>query len=207
MKLYLSSFRTGERFDELVAALAPGAKVAVVSNAVDLIPIEDRLSYSRNVHDPLAVFQEAGFEAADLDLRRYFGAPGELEAALTGVGLVWAVGGNSFLLRKAMRLSGFDNVAVERVRAGQLIYGGWSAGAVVAGPSLKGIELMDDPEVTAAGYSGSPVWEGLRLLDYAVVPHFRSEHAEADAAERAAFHLMEAGMPFRTLRDGEVLIV
>ncbi len=87
------------------------------------------------------------------------------------------------------------------------IYGGWSAGAVVAGPDLDGIELMDDPGVIAEGYETAVVREGLGLIDFTIVPHYRSEHPEAEAAERTAALRQERRLPFRTLCDGEVIVV
>lgn len=207
MKLYLSSFRMGERFDDLVAVLGPGAKVAVVSNALDFIPADARRAYARTGFDAQRVLIERGLDAFDLDLRAHFDAPRTLESALANVRLVWAVGGNAFLLRRAMRQSGLDRLLPSRVREGTLIYGGWSAGAVVAGPDLDGIELMDDPAVTADGYVTAVVREGLGLVDFTIVPHYRSEHSEAEAAEKAAVFREERGLPYRTLRDGEVIVV
>lgn len=148
-----------------------------------------------------------GIEAHDLDLRDHFWNPAGLEAALAGVDLVWAVGGNSFLLRRAMRQSGFDQILARRLAEDSLVYGGWSAGAVVAGSTLRGIELMDPPTVITPGYDPDPVWEGMGLVDYIIVPHFASEHPEAEAAAAAAAHLAAQGVPHRTLRDGEAIIV
>ncbi|MBL8555211.1 MAG: Type 1 glutamine amidotransferase-like domain-containing protein, partial [Phenylobacterium sp.] len=147
-----------------------------------------------------------GLDAYDLDLRAYFGRPRDLLAELERTRLVWAVGGNAFLLRRAMRQSGFDALAPGLIWAERLVYGGWSAGACVAAPSLRGLELMDDPAVQADGYDPEPVWEGLGLIDAAIVPHYRSDHAEAEAAERAAAFMAARGIPHRTLRDGDVLI-
>lgn len=206
MRLYLSSFRMGDDFGRLIDALPGGAPVAVISNAVDYIPREDRLAYARDVFDPVAHFQSFGLAASDLDLRDYFGRSAELELALAKVRLVWANGGNAFLLRRAMAQSGLDRILRERVAAGTLIYGGWSAGSVVAGPTLKGFEFMDDPEMVAEGYAPTPVWDGLELVDFSIVPHFRSDHPEADAAARAVAWMAEQGLPFRALRDGEAII-
>jgi dipeptidase E len=207
MRLYLSSFRMGERFDDLVSVLGPGAKVAVVSNALDYIPTDVRRAHARTGFDAQRVFIERGLDAFDLDLRSHFGASRTLQDALADVRLVWAVGGNSFLLRRAMRQSGFDRWLPSRVREGRLIYGGWSAGAVVAGPDLDGIELVDDPTVTAEGYETAVVREGLGLVDFTVVPHYRSDHPEADAVERVAAFRQKQRLPFRTLRDGEVIVI
>lgn len=207
MRLYLSSFRMGERFEELVHAVPSSAAVAVISNAVDFIPRDDRMAYARNVFDPVAHFRSYGLEAADLDLRDYFGDPVALRAALQGVGLVWANGGNAFLLRRALRQSGLDQLLPERMEMGDLIYGGWSAGAVVAGPTLRGIDLMDDPTVVVEGYEAAPVWEGVGLVGFSIVPHFESDHPEAEAAARTAAWLSAAGLPFRTLRDGQAIVI
>ena len=158
MRLYLSSYRMGDHFDALIEMAGQGARVAVISNALDFIPLQARLDYARNVHDPLDDFRRAGLEATDLDLRRYFGEPVGLRQALAAFDLVWAVGGNAFLLMRAMRQSGFDKAITRLAGEERLVYGGWSAGAVVAGPSLRGIELMDDPHVVAEGYDPEPPW-------------------------------------------------
>jgi len=115
-------------------------------------------------------------------------------------------GGNAFLLRRAMRQSGFDRIAPDLIRAGKLIYGGWSAGAVVAGPNLKGIELMDAPDQVAAGYDSAVVWDGLGLIGFHLIPHYESGHAESPAADKVAMYLLDEALPYRTMRDGDVLI-
>ena len=48
---------------------------------------------------------------------------------------------NAFVLRRAMQLSGFDDIIVDLLDADAIVYGGFSAGAVVAAPSLEGIHL------------------------------------------------------------------
>jgi dipeptidase E len=207
MKLYLSSFRMGERFDDLVSVLGRGAKVAVVSNALDYIPADARRAYGETGFDAQRAFIERGLDAFDLDLRSHFDETRTLKDALADVRLVWAVGGNAFLLRRAMRQSGLDRWLPSRVQDGTLIYGGWSAGAVVAGPDLDGIELMDDPAVTAEGYETAVVREGLGLVDFTIVPHYCSDHSESEAAGRAAAFRQERRLPFQTLRDGEVIVV
>lgn len=179
----------------------------MVSNATDFIPDEARAAYARTVFDPVAHFNDHGLDASPVDLRAFFADPAGLEAALSGVRLVWANGGNAFLLRRAMRQSGLDTLLRREVPGGGLVYGGWSAGAVVAGPTLRGLELMDDPAVVAEGYEAAPVWDGLNLVDFSLVPHFGSDPPEAEAAARAAEWLAGQGMPHRTLRDGEVVVV
>ncbi|HEY0299938.1 MAG TPA: Type 1 glutamine amidotransferase-like domain-containing protein [Rhizomicrobium sp.] len=206
MRLYLSSYRFGDRVDLLLAMLRPGAKVGVISNALDAIPQPARETYARTVHDPLEELRGHGLDAADLDLRKFFGRPGKLEEALAALDLVWAVGGNSFLLRRAMRQSGFDRVGVDLIKQDKLVYGGWSAGAVVAGPDLHGIALMDGPDVAADGYDPAPIFDGLALIPFHLVPHYESDHPESEAAAKVTAYLLDHALPYRTMRDGDVLI-
>lgn len=207
MRLYLSSFRMGDDFQRLVEALPAGAAVAVVSNAADFIAPEDRAAYARNVFDPVERFRAHGLAADELDLRDYFGRPEALGSALAKVRLVWANGGNAFLLRRAMRQSGLDELLRKWVPEGRMIYGGWSAGAVVAGTTLRGLHLMDDAHQTVEGYDPAPIWDGVGLIDLALVPHFQSAHPEAVAAANATNWLTKQGIAFQALRDGEVLIL
>lgn len=56
----------------------------------------------------------------------------------------------------------------------------------------------------ASGYGADIVWNGLGLVDFSIVPHYRSDH---DEAEMAVIFLEKARMPFQAIRDGEVIIV
>ena len=209
MRLYLSSYRFGAAADVLpgLVGAGVGARVAVVSNALDLIPEESRRAYARSVHDPLADLADQGFSPFDLDLRDYFGRAAALDQALEGVGMVWTVGGNAFLLRRAMAQSGLDAILQRRLAEDSLVYGGWSAGACVAGASLRGVDLMDEPEAIADLYDPAPIYDGLGLVDFVIVPHFASDHPEAEAASVSAAWLESQGLAHRTLRDGEALLL
>jgi dipeptidase E len=206
MRLYLSSHRFGDRFDLLLAMAEQGARVGVIANALDAIPAASRESYARIVHDPIAELRAHGLDAFDLDLRKYVGQPDVLARDLSRLAMVWVTGGNAFLLRRAMRQSGFDTLAPALVADGMLVYGGESAGAVVACPSLKGIDRMDDPNELAAGYDPAVVWEGLDLLPFHLVPHCDSPHPDSEKAEAATVYMLDQAMPYRTMRDGDVLI-
>jgi dipeptidase E len=195
----------GDRFDELVAFAGSGARVAVVSNALDGIPADLRGQYQG--FDARAHFNDHGLDAFDIDLRDYFDASQKLTGVLSDVRLIWAVGGNAFLLRRAMRQSGLDDLIVKRVGDGSLIYGGWSAGACVAGASLQGIDIMDDPPLAPAGYDPNIIWEGMGLVDFIIVPHYSSNHPEADLAAAAVKWLKHAALPFQAIRDGEVIVL
>ena len=206
MKLYLSSYRFGDRPDLLLAMVQTGARVGVVANAADLIAPQARAAYRRDVHDPVAELRDHGLDAHDLDLRDYFGRPEALAETLAGLAMVWVTGGNAFLLRRAMRQSGFDRVALPLIEQDRLVYAGYSAGACVACPSLRGIDLMDEPERVAEGYDPAIVWEGLGLIGFHIVPHYDSAHPESEAADKVTMYMLDQAMPYRTMRDGDVLV-
>jgi dipeptidase E len=198
----------GDESDRLLAMVAPRGRVAIVANALDLISERDRLEYAARtgflVQD---WFRNRGLDVCDLDLRAFFGGQGSVERALEKVDLVWATGGNAFLLLRAIRQSGLEGALKRRLTENSIVYGGWSAGSCVAGSTLKGVHLMDEPYRVAAGYDPAPQWQGMGLVDYAIVPHFRSNHSEADMAEMAATWLGQQAISFRALRDGESIII
>jgi len=206
MRLYLSSYRIGDRAGALLALLGSGKRAAIISNALDNVSPAARDLHRRETYDPHAELGSLGIVGEDLDLRHYFGMPRRLAETLAGFDLLWVVGGNAFVLRRAMRQSGFDRLIVEMLDRDDIVYGGFSAGAVVAGTTLVGIDLMDDPAETPSGYAPGVVWEGLGLVDHAIVPHFRSRHPDAEAAERAGKHFASRRVPYRALRDGEVIV-
>ena len=116
------------------------------------------------------------------------------------------MGGNSFVLRRAMKQSGFDTVIREMLATDAIAYGGYAAGAVVAGPSLRGLELMDDPFELPDGYDEPLIWSGLGLTPFAIVPHYLSSHPEAAAAEKVVSYMRARRTRFRAISDGEVIV-
>lgn len=202
--LYLSSYNFGRAPHVLAELVEPGARAAVVMNALDVYGPRLPAQVATNVSG----LADLGIEAEELDLRRYFGDIGRLRETLSRYRLVWAVGGNSFVLRRAMRASGLDLVAHERVEDGSLVWAGFSAGAVVVTPTLVGIDLVDDPNVVPEGYEGTNVvWEGLGLVDYSIAPHYRSRHPESDRIDDVVARFQADRMPYRTLHDGEAIVV
>jgi dipeptidase E len=203
MRLYLSSFDLGDRPEELVALAGSARRAAIIVNALDHRP-EGRAIWLKQQTDKLVGL---GFSVVELDLRSYFGAPDGLKRFLSDIDLVWINGGNAFILRRAMKQSGFDLLIKSAVARDEIVYAGFSAAAVITFDSLKGLELTDDPEDVPSGYDANIVWEGLGFVPFALAVHFRSDHPESASVDREiAFY--EAGrIPYRTLRDGEVLVI
>jgi dipeptidase E len=78
---------------------------------------------------------------------------------------------------------------------------------VIAYRSLSGLEITDDPVEVPAGYHADVVWDGLALLPFALAVHFKSDHSETESTNREIAFYEENGIPYRTLRDGEALVV
>ena len=206
MRLYLSSFRLGDSTERLLSLLGNGRRACVISNALDHLSPDAR-ARSKAAFDQIRALADIGIEASELDLRDYFANIAGLQDRLSRYDLVWLRGGNAFVLRRAMIASGFDHAVRALLKDDAIVYGGFSAGAVVATPTLRGIELMDPPNEVPDGYSKDVIWHGLGLIGFSLVPHYRSDHPEAPLAERAVQFLQQSGMPYRTLVDGEVLVV
>ena len=128
--------------------------------------------------------------------------------SLEGIDLFWASGGNAFVLNLAMSLSGFDKCIKEKLLKKKVVYGGYSAASVVAGQTLKGIDLVDKTNDFPIDYPETNlVWDGLGLVDYSIAPHFNSNHSESNSIDQLVSYLKSNNLPFKCLRDGEVIVV
>jgi dipeptidase E len=203
VRLYLSSFDLGDHAEALVALTRGGRRAAVVVN-----PLDDRPRARADwLTDQIEKLSRLGYAAEELDLRDYFGEAEALAARLATLDLVWVSGGNVFILRRAMRQSGFDRLAKEALARDAFVYGGFSAGAVVVAESLAGLEAADDPHSAPAGYAREILWEGLGLLGHALVVHFDADHWQPGAVAAQIAFLEAKGLPYEALRDGEVLLI
>jgi len=204
MRLFLSSQHLGNKPEEFAKLLKGKTRVAFITNAADVYP-ED--SIVEHMTPRLEELKALGLEGTRLDLKKYFGKTEELAKELANYDAVCVAGGNTFVLRRAMFDSGFDEAIMPLLKEDKLVYSGWSAGSCVAAPTLIGIELMDDPSQVQKVYGQEPVWEGMNLVPYSILPHWRSNHEESEMAEAAFEMFTKEKIPFKTLRDGQVIIV
>ncbi len=173
-------------------------------NAGDIYGDEKRPMYLTNEVEKMKAI---GLTAEELDLRDYFNDNEALKAKLESYGLVWVMGGNSFALRQAMKMSGFDRFIKDLVANETLVYGGFSAGSCVATQTLKGIELVDNPKQMPEGYDKEIIWDGLGFVEFSIAPHYRSEHPESEEMEKVVQYFEKNKMPYKALHDGEVLVI
>ena len=181
---------------ELVGA---GARVAVSANAFDMEPAAERSEW---LDKEMRALASAGLSPVELDLRDYYDDSAALGAAVAGLDMVWGTGGNVFVLRKALKRSGLDERLLAHLREDSLAYGGCSAGTCVCGPTLRGIDLIED-----AHAAGEPMFDGLGLVDYSIAPHAGAGGEAGEAITRLVTYFEDAKMPYRALRDGQAIVV
>lgn len=198
MKLFLSSLAvsTAQRaaFWDLLNKPADETELLLIENAADVEPqepqwlLDNRLALeATGVHVKRADLCTASFE--------------KLTRLLTTADVIWLGGGNTYYLRWLLRKTGADELIVRLVRENKIIYGGGSAGALIAGPTLAGFEEADDP-------ADAPVVikEGLGLVDFVPVPHWDDSTYHV-IMQRAAQKVTAAGFQARPITQAQALII
>ena len=203
MRLYLSSHGLGAQSELLNEMVGANRRMLFVDNAKDGGNLLER---QLHVKEKLEEFRQLGYEPYELDLRDYFGRAEILQSIVAAAGLVFVSGGNTFILRRAMQYSGFDEIISQLLRNDELVYGGSSAGSIVMTKTLHGTENGDDPYVVPEGYNPEIIWNGLGLVYPQLVPHFGSDYF-GDEAQAMVDYFDTNGLTYETLRDDEVYVV
>lgn len=205
MRYYLSSFRVGNEIEQLKKLIPQNTKTAYISNALDFADGQDWMK--EFTQTDIKDLKKVGLDVERFDLRNYFHKKLQLEKDLQKYGVIWVSGGNVFVLRQAMALSGFDKVLIELNNSNDILYGGYSAGICVLGPSLHGLELVDSINHKPYEEQSDIIWEGLNLIDYIIVPHFDSNHPESQAVRNVVEYCKKHKIPYKTIKDGEVIVI
>lgn len=201
MKLFLSSYQIGNDPGAFVDLLGGRKRVALIMNAADPYGPDRRPFYLEKF---IAEFNQLGLELEDFDLRIFYGSTDSLSFELERYDAIWVSGGNTFALRWAMAKSGFDKWLPKIMAERDMVYGGFSAGACVVTPTLRGIHLTDDPEKVPID---ELQWDGLSLVNFCIAPHYRSDHPESPAIEKVVEYFQLHNMKYHTLHDGEAIRV
>jgi dipeptidase E len=191
-RLLLASSGVGA-LPELVGGNAEGLRFAFIPTAAG--PDAADKEWVQSDRRELEIL---GCEVSTLDLAQV-GAD-EAAAALRDLDGVFLTGGNSYLLLWHARRSGFAGLLSPLVEAGELLYAGTSAGAMVAGPDLAPAANLDNrrevPELDSSVAFG--------FVPFTVLPHdqepdVRETHDRIVAANPA--------VPFVRLADGRAVLV
>lgn len=203
MKFYLSSFKFGKEKHRL-KELAPTNRIAIIPNALDFRSADSERT-KQSLDNKLLRLTELGFTPEVIDLKDYFDKRDELRRLIDDIGSVFILGGNVFVLRQAMKLSGLDEIIMSHKDDPNFLYAGYSAAGCILAPSLEPYKAVDD--ITQAPYPNQGViLEGLGLVDFAFMPHFDSDHPESERIGDIINYCEQQSIKYKALRDGEVLI-
>jgi len=206
MRLYLASHNLGLYTDELLKLVGEGRKALYVENARDYYPEEKR---ANDLQEKLAMLSELGFEVEELNLRDYFNKPDKLREFINSYkpDLIYASGGNVFLLATAYRLSGFDEILREDLAEDKYVYGGFSAGIMAICKTIRfyGHDHLV-PERVPEIYGVDAVLDGVGLVDYQLIPHADvPEHLETTKEYTKRIEL--AGLKALPLNQEAVIVI
>lgn len=198
MKLFLSSNRIPDpvAFSHFVGKELKDIKLGLILNAKDYKTAEEREVKRVDIN---GYFSSLGIQVTDIDLRTYYENDGALEA-LSGFDVLWFNGGNTYTLRQAVENSKCENI-VKELLTSNVVYGGDSAGAILAGPTLKYFDKADDPGVTE-----EPIYDGLNLVNFVVLPHWGSEKYDS-SLKYAKTSLEKDGYKTVEITDEEYLLI
>lgn len=206
MKFYLSSYKFGNETEKLRTMLPAGSRIGHINNSRDWTSADPAIR-ERYQREEMEQLNQLGFVVETLDLKNYFGKEVELREKLTQLNGVWVSGGNTFVLRQAMKLSGFDVIFNELRNRRPFLFGGYSAGVCVLCDSLKYIQNVDDPNDFPYAGSKEIIWEGLNVFQYGILPHYDSDHFESEAIGKEVQVCIDNKWLFKAMRDGEVIII
>jgi dipeptidase E len=165
MKLFLASQGIPDikALHELVGKAPAETHVVMIANAFDNAEPIKRSKYLSVSRQAL---ERAGYRAREIDLRNYHDSP-DIAAELDRTDLIWVTGGNTFYLRYLAKMSGLEKALPHYLARG--VYGGESAGAVLMGETLHGIEILDDPKESPEVFH-----DALGIVDFSVIPHWQT---------------------------------
>lgn len=180
---------------QLVGKEAKDITFALIENAADVEEASEAW---------LGEFREAirskGYQAEVVDLRHWRDNQAGLYKKLAGKDVIWLGGGNTYYLRWILKETGADEMIKELVKNGK-VYAGWSAGAMVAGPTLRHIEAMETRMAAP-----EPILDGLHLTNVVIVPHI--DHKDfVESAAKTNQLLTQSGYVTVPLRDDQVLVI
>lgn len=207
MNYYLSSYKFGNKVDELVKMLPQGARIGHINNSKDWTTASPEIR-AKYLKEEMEFLDNLGFQNEHLDLKDYFRKKEALSKKLSEIDGIWLAGGHTFILRMAMRLSGFDEIYQRELRYRKnFFWGGYSAGVCILCDSLKYISNVDMPNDFPYPEMQENIWEGLGLFDYGILPHYDSDHHESEMIGKEVQRCIDNGWLFKVMRDGDVWIV
>ena len=208
MKFYLSSFSFGNQnaIEKLKVMMPKNTIIGHINNSRDYVGKDPKIAQEAQ-DEEIEFLNDLGFVAESLNLQDYFNKEQLLREKLKAINGLWISGGNTFVLRQAMRLSGFDNIVEELKNKDDFLYAGYSAGICVLSDSLESISQVDDPNNFPYSGCSKTIWEGLGMFNYSFMPYYDSDHFESEEIGKEIQRCIDKKWLFKALKDGEVIII
>lgn len=204
MKFYLSSYKVGDKAEELKKWITEhNNKICLIPNSRDIYPESERKT--SGIKADVDELTELGFDVTIISLKDYFNNKEKLIDDLKEFNAFYVIGGNTFALRQAMFLSGFDKYLESIKNNPNYLYAGYSAGICVLAEDLHGLDVCDDPNINPYGID--TIWKGLGYFDYIFLPHYKSNHKETKLIDDSVEYCKKNDIKYKALRDGEVIIL
>lgn len=202
MILYLSSQKFGTDTTFLKEwIIEHDNKLLLIFNALDA---KGKEKINNNVNDDINLLEQIGFEVKVLDLKDYFDNQEELKQICQEYNSFCVMGGNVFVLRQAMKYSGFDTILEEKKNDKNCLYIGYSSGSCVLS---KDIEIYKDVDEAINFYNqGQIIYEGIGLIDYIFIPHYKSNYHKVHLIDKLVDLCEKNRIEYKALTDGEVSI-
>ena len=171
--MFLCSYFTGAAtlFEDFAGQNICTKEVLFIPTAAN---VEEYRDY---VDEAKEAFAKMGFEVQILDVSK--ASEAEAKAKIGAARVLYVSGGNTFYLLRELKKKGLAGLIADRVRSGELVYVGESAGAMIAAPSVEYASVMDD----ASGSELVSAQTGLDLVKFYPVVHYGEEPFVQSTAE------------------------
>lgn len=198
MKLFLSSLSipNTDVYRSLFGDIQQ-PRIAMICNAWGVYSPEKSEPYIRANMD---LFTELDMSVEVIDLLEYANKQSDLDSTLSKYDGIWVTGGNTYYLNWAIHQSGLQNIIRKHCERG-LVYGGESAGAIIAGPNIDHFQAIDEPDEAPM-----VILEGMSLTETVVIPHFDSQKY-SDGIKRIDQALRETDATVVRLNDDQALVI
>ena len=121
MVLYLSSYKLGNKTTYLKNWIKKYSnKILLIPNSRDA-KVQNNIE-KENINENIKMLEDIGFEVTILDLKKYFNDSKSLNKELKDYNAFCVIGGNVFVLRQAMKLSGFDKFLINNSSNKDILY-------------------------------------------------------------------------------------
>lgn len=198
MKLFLCSIFIPNTYipklERLVGKSLKKTTASFIPTAAD--PYEDKWF----VEADRKMLKKLGIQSVDIDLKQFDKNPTRLKRELNKRDIIFVSGGNSFYLNYWIKKVGFKSILQKLLIEGKVYIGG-SAGAAIAGSSLKPLETLDDPSKAP-----TRIDDGLKLVDYVILPHYGIEKYE-DRYQKIFKKFQSGPFVLKTLTNEQAIIV